>query len=221
MPTLETRIPRAFTRETLEGIESLPGVVYITDPGGVILAYVREPWDAFAVANDAPHLCTPAAVLGHSVLDAIADEDNRIAYTGFMRVVAEGLRERIGFDYRCDAARVGRLHHMEMVPVRLAGGDVAVVYQNRLREEYQRGTVGLFERQVERSVPGPGPIVRICTFCQHLQMTLPNGEPAWVDQRDYYLQGGTDQVRLSHGCCPVCQKNVIDPQMSALRDRPS
>lgn len=202
--------------ELEERLPELPGLGYVTDVDGRIVAYNQSEWDAFAIEGEAPELAERENVIDHSVYDSIADAENRLAYAGFTELLATDKRPQVVFHYRCDAPRVGRKMMMQMFPVRLPEGEVFIVYHSRLLEEVRDQLVPIMARQSRRVADLSLPMIKICSYCQHLMVPHVCGDGIWISAKDYYEAGGTNDVRVSHGICPECNAAVVEPQLALL-----
>lgn len=197
-----------------EWIDLLDELAYVCTPDGTIVAYARAPWDRFALANGAPHLATPDAVLGQSVFSAIADEENRRVYRGYYHLLVSQLRAHIAFTYRCDGHTYGRQMAMQLQRVTLPDGGTGILHRTELRAKLpQEPPVFMQESDPTARAERDASVVKVCSYCQHVLCDAV--APAnWILPREYYARGGSRRVRLTHGICPACYEHVVEPQLS-------
>jgi hypothetical protein len=98
---------------------------------------------------------------------------------------------------------------------RLCDGDefVALLYQTQILSEIERPPLELFALPIYNLDKFEGPatvrsFVTICSFCQYVAWRVGSHENRreWITPEDYYMRGGTSDVSLSHGICPVCSE---------------
>jgi hypothetical protein len=53
----------------------------------------------------------------------------------------------------------------------------------------------------------------MCSYCQ--RVAWPPGRARrrreWIEAEEYYRRGGASEIRISHGICPPCYKDVVGP----------
>jgi hypothetical protein len=197
-----------MTTSELAILDALDGLAYVTDGEGVVLRVGEPHWDEFARSAGADR-ARASAVLGRSVFDVMAGEEVRAAYRALHRRVMDNPNGYVGFEYRCDAPDVAR--RMRMSISRLKGPDarVRLLYQSQVLSAVSRPWMSLYEpgRIVEWArTEAALPIVRMCGFCQ--QLAWPPDEGGWVPPETYYHLGGPADVRVSHGVCPTCARQI-------------
>lgn len=193
--------PHAATSQAL--LDAMDGIAYLVDAEGRIAAYGRPRWDDFAGHNDGPSLCDARSLLGRPLFDFVAGEDVRAAYRRWMDDLAAGKRDRVTFAFRCDSPDQRRELRLTIHPVRLSVGSVGYLFQSQPISETVRPPMALFDsagRRADQSLP----VVKICSFCADVWQTGSQDAGDWVSAEDYYRQGGTSKVRVSHGICPDC-----------------
>lgn len=80
-----------------------------------------------------------------------------------------------------------------------------VLFQSQVVDETLRPPIDLFDPtklMQLMNANGKLPIITMCSICQRVQ----TNEPVWVEAEEYYQQGGTSKVRVSHGLCPDCAR---------------
>ncbi len=158
-----------------------------------------ETWDAFALANGAPHLVL-SQVVGQSLWSFIAGAEVRHLYELLLARIRES-QKTVVLPFRCDAP--DRRRFMEMAVVGLAGGEVEFV--TRVVREEGRDPVSLETGAVESQ----NHLLAICSWCKRVRLT----EAQWVE-----LEQAIERLALfnretlppvTHGLCEDCYTAVI------------
>lgn len=193
---------------------AMDGVCYVVGRDGRLL-HVGEPaWSRSAaegnwVAHEA------SQVTSMSLFDGIrGDAVRETVKAVHERVLSEG-SGRAEYTYCCNGPDIERRMHMIATPVRSAGASMAVLYQSRLLEAKVRPPVGLFDaahHALDRLSDERLPIVTMCSYCQLIAWPIGHSgaEADWIEAPQYYRQGGSDDVRVSHGVCPNCYVMLMD-----------
>lgn len=196
-------------------LDALEGVTYVTDRSGVIQEVGAAAWNDFAEENGAPHL-TVDAVRGRSIFDMVAGEDVRDVYRSMHQAVVSGDRPRACFTFRCDSPGTERL--MRMSISRLHGEqDFGVLYQSQLIRSENRPTMELFSREhLEAAARDDAAARRLLVLCSYCQRVTDDDEPRrWIEATTYYAEGGSSDVRISHGICADCLSHLMQPDSRA------
>jgi len=200
-------------RKTTESLlNAMEGVVYLVDPEAVIIAVGERGWRSFAELNDAPDLADATAVVGRPLLDLVQGEAVRQAYEGFLTTLRHDAARCLSFEFSCDAPAMARRMRMSISAVaegeRLAG----FLFQSLLLEEHSRPPISLFDPEVITGILAKRkdwPFLHLCSYCQRVSMG--SETPEWIPAERYYQRGGTSEVRISHGICPTCMKEQVEP----------
>lgn len=163
-----------------------------------------------------PQLADPNTVFGLNVFNSIQDQDNRLIYKGFTKLILAGERHMITFEFRCDAPELGRRLIMHISRAETDHGEPCVVFQSQLLEEVRGVSVPLLARQAHGRLDPSWPVIKICSYCQHFSAPQILGRNDWVSPAEYYDSGGIDEVNLSHGICDQCMKRIVEPQIGAV-----
>ncbi len=205
-------------------IDAMNGIVYIVDLEGNVLRHDEATWRAEAKKGAAPELLEDAADQGLNLFAATNDEPTRNTYRAYHEILASGRVPVISFPYRCDAPDLERQLHMSISALRGPDGTVnAFLYQSILLSQRQRARVaflGADQRQrAQDEIELPH--LACCSYC--MDVRFPAGgkaaEGRWLKASDYYREGGTDDVALSHTICPTCQTELIEPMLAELREK--
>lgn len=187
---------------------ALDGIAYVVAADGTVLGYHDEAWNGFAVANGAPELTVKENVIGRSLYDFIEGDIARESHRMAAEWVLSGARAAVRYYYRCDSPDVRR--DMRLAISRIAGprGAGALLYHSIVLREELRPPVGLFEPGLLRVNDTRLPIVTICTYCKAVALPPGSQDGEWVTAEEYYRRGCTEEVRLSHGVCPECDREI-------------
>ena len=60
------------------------------------------------------------------------------------------------------------------------------------------------------------PLLAMCSYCQRVAGSADQEEREWIAAENYYRRGGSSRggssaVRISHGICPRCMKERVEP----------
>src|SRR5512133_2343333 len=106
-----------FERQVLD---SLPLTVYTVDLEGRITSANRS-WSRFAAANGAPELADESSLVGHSVLDAVADPSAREQVERAMQLLRTGRVPTLTWEFPCSSPDTERVFLMQISPLRGTG----------------------------------------------------------------------------------------------------
>jgi len=194
-------------------LDALDGVAYLVDRPGIIRAVGTASWQRFAVENDVPEL-TPASVIGHSLFASVDGDAVREACQHLHDLVCLQQRPAISYEYRCDAPGTERRMRMSISPVRRRRGATMALYQSQMMLEAARPPLGLISlglRSAQSRRSPEAPLLAICSFCHDVAWPIgaPDAEQSWIKVEEYYRRGGTSDVAVSHGICPVCVATIV------------
>lgn len=130
-----------------------------------------------------------------------------MTYRRFVNLLLEGRRNDMTFQFFCDAPERRRLMRLSISPVTDAGKTVALLYHAILLSETARPAMGIFKVS---SPPNDAPLLGVCSYCKDVRHPAGTKTGVWVSAERYYQLGGTDHVRLSHGVCPTCYKQIVE-----------
>lgn len=194
-------------------LDAVEGVSYIVGRDGRLLCCGRKNWSRFARENGGAGIADPGSVIGRSILDFVSGEDVVAAYRGYMSELFDGALEAVAFEFRCDAPDVRRDLWMTIRPLEVDGRIDALLFQSITVRELSRPPVSIFDFEAlhahvssRRSLP----IVTLCSYCARVATPAEgDGERKWVSAETYYQNGGTSDVRLSHGICGTCRDRYV------------
>jgi len=198
-------------------LDAMEGVCYLVDLEGRLSAVGRHTWHAFASENGAPQLCKPDSVLGRPLIDFIAGLEVRQSYLAFMDKLLSGKRRSLHFEAGCDSPDVHRRMRMCISTVAARDKITGFLFQSLTLEEHERPPVDLFDKAAILSQVAARshlPILRMCSYCQSVAREHVAEDSEWVSAEAYYRLGGTSEVRISHGICPICMAERVEPLLA-------
>lgn len=201
-------------------LNAMDGVAYLVASGGEVLAVGERGWNAF---RESAGQAQPEAeaVIGRTLFSMMEDEAVRAAFASLHRRVASLAVPALAYEYRCDAPSCERFMKMALGAVISEGRLVGVLYQSTLVASKDRVPLPFLDvaasLRAEESRAGV-PLVRICQFCAKVAAEAWNGE--WIEPATYYRRGGADDVRLSHGICPDCDRSRLQPLLGPALPSP-
>ncbi len=192
-------------------LDALEGISYLTTPDGTILAVGQPGWDEFAISARTTKVHA-GWVIGQSLFSFVSGADVRQVQKALHDQVVSGATSRVSLHYRCDDAVTERHMRMSLTPILRESEVVGVLYHSILLEQFTRPRIGLFEHY--NRVPdtyNDGQILKICSYCHDVAWPIPQQPETflWIEPDDYYRRGGTSDVLVSHGICPVCYDRVL------------
>lgn len=167
-------------------------LVYRIDAANRI-SHVNAAWSDFARSNHGEALL-PEHVIGHNLLDSIADATVRELYVRMIRRARAGRPVR--FHYRCDAPDRRRTFEMD---IRLQA-DGGVEFVSTLLHEDPRPSVAVLE--IGR--PRDERLLRICSWCQRVALPDQTWVPVESAVETLHLLEAETFPRLTHGMCGSC-----------------
>ncbi|MDZ7728379.1 MAG: hypothetical protein U5Q44_09420 [Dehalococcoidia bacterium] len=87
---------------------------------------------------------------------------------------------------------------------------IGLVFQSTVVAEYQHRHVGLLDMPAQLNPAFP--ILRMCSYCKRVEHPAGSGE--WLAPISYEDAGGTTDVRISHGICPACERDIVEPLLA-------
>ena len=196
-------------------LDAMEGVAYLLDRDGIIVAVGREGWRSFAQDNDTSALAEAAAVVGRPLLSFVQGEAVRRAYEGYLEALRSGRRRALSFEFSCDSPTLARRMRLCISTVMAGSAPAGFLFQSLLLEERTRPPVSLFDAAVIAAAFAEGrgqPLLSMCSYCQWVAVEK-NGRE-WIPAETYYRRGGTSAVRISHGICPRCMKERVEPLLA-------
>jgi hypothetical protein len=181
-------------------LEALDGIAYITDFRGDFIAWGRRNWSSFADENGASPLAAAASL---NSLAACADPETEDAYRRIYRALEEGKLDSYSFGFRCDSPRVRRELRMALNTLVLEGRRLGIIHHATLVFEAERPTMGLLEHSPSTAEQE---LIRMCSYCLRVW-----DAPDWIEPEQYYQQGGSSEVAITHGICADCRERILGP----------
>jgi hypothetical protein len=167
--------------------------IYLIDQQNRII-HVDSGWDEAARANQASERVTAASVIGHSILEFIADPMVRELF----RLLYERIRSQQKgqtIPFRCDSPTLRRSLELRLEPL----PNLAILHESRLLHSEERAAVWLWSTTAERSTA----LITACSWCKRLQY-----HDSWVEAEEMIRQGDLfNQMplpQITHGICTSC-----------------
>jgi hypothetical protein len=196
----------------LEILEHLDGIWYAVDRSLMIEAVSHDNWYAFACANNETTNEQAADIIGKPLLDFIATDETRGYYEAMCQAVLSEKRDKISFVYRCDAPDIRRDIRMTISPLHDERNAVnGVLFHNVILAEVQRPPIELLMSNPEVLEEEGIETVNMCSFCKDVEHGDDNDSREWITAEGYYHRGGSSRILLSHGVCPDCHDNLLEP----------
>lgn len=200
-------------------LDAMEGVSYIVDRDRRLLCCGRRNWSCFARENGGAGIADPGSVIGRSILDFVGGDDVIAAYRGYMSELFDGAIEAVAFEFRCDAPDMRRDLWMTIRPLEADGRIDALLFQSITVRELTRPVLGIFDFEALRAHASNRqslPIVTLCAYCARVATAAAgDDERKWVSAETYYQNGGTSEVRLSHGICGSCHDRYVAALLAA------
>lgn len=173
-------------------LHDFPVITYRIDADNR-LTQVNEAWSEFARRNHGDALM-PEQVVGHNLLDTIANITVRELYLRMIQLARSG--QTVRFHYRCDAP--DRRRTFEMIIRPLAAG--AVEFESTLTHEEPRPSLAL----LELGRPRDERLLQICSWCQKVELDDGRWVPVEQAVEILHLLEANIFPQLTHGICGAC-----------------
>lgn len=185
---------------------ALEGCAYIASVDCRIIDCGGTDWERFAAANDGGPEVARERVRGKEIWDFIVGRETQAFYRECMDRLDCADQRAVSFTFRCDSPSFRREMRMSISSICRDGGLIGYLFHSQLIAETERPRVTLMDRNAMLRAfraNGDWPTLQVCSLCLNVRMETPEGD-IWCEADQYYRRGGTDQVRLSHGLCPLC-----------------
>lgn len=180
-----------FSKDAL--LQAIPGIAYVVDRDGIILALSRGPFMEDvrlpgAAASGYRH------AKGLSLFSIIQGDQVRQGYRSMHDAAWSGRFDAFGFAYRCDAPDVERNMFMSISRIAEGTTTVAVLYQSIVVSELRRPPVPLFTFEALReAAPSADRIVSLCSYCQKVKWPVRGGAARMDRSRRVLSSRGTQR----------------------------
>jgi hypothetical protein len=206
-----------MTFATQNMLDAMREIAYVVDENGKITMVGQPGWESFARNNNGEAIADGASVVGQSLLDFIEGEEVKDAYRQYMQALKDGETELIELNCRCDSPSTRREMRVKISPIRSRGAFQGYLFQALTLNERARPPINIFDPEyVKRVVTADKnfPLIILCSYCHKVRIPpVEKGSAAsWVEVEEYYRNGGSANVRISHGICPDCKKSDVDLQ---------
>ncbi len=178
-------------------------VVYQLGPDNRILS-VNPAWDAFALANQAPHLQADC-VVGESLFSYFSGMETSHLYEVMIDRVRQNQHATV-VSFRCDAPSMRRFMELKIAPL---PGSVLEFSATTLRQE-SRQRVSVLDVQQPRS----DEMLKMCAWCKRVDLS---GDWVEIEQaiESMDLFHRAEQPRITHGICRPCVKIMEQPSLDS------
>lgn len=182
------------------------GFAYLVDREGRIEAAGGSEWEPFARQNLAPAIADRSALTGHGLEEYIIGERPKEMLRRTLAALLNGTVDCVTYRARCDAPDVVRETEMTIEPVAEAGTVTGALFHSLIRSATARSVIPFLVPSIhDESLP----IVAVCSYCALVREGEAGEESAWVPAELYAAEGGDLQVRVSHGICESCERQVL------------
>lgn len=182
-------------------------VSYCIDADDVVISTGLD-WDAFALENDAPELCSLRS--DRTLWSYIADDATREVWQRLVQRARSG-GPPVAVRFRCDAP--DRRRWFTLTLTARDGGEVEFV--SRLVSEASRPQIGLLDRTTAREQDAA--MVRLCAWCGRC-----NDGAHWIEIELYVerhaVLGQPTTPRITHSICPRCEYEVASGSIGPSSD---
>ena len=191
-------------------LDQFDGLCYVTDRQGKLESIGSTNWDAFAISNLAPSTVA-SKVVGKNLFDFITGEPVKDQLRDVMQRLSDGSFDAWVMPYRCDSPQIKRNMRLSIRPVREQHKILGFLFQSVLLSSEERPPIELFNFAAQADYsqrPHSLPTISMCSYCQRVKDEKYIGDQ-WIDAEEYYMLGGTSEVRISHGICEQCIEKAI------------
>ena len=185
---------------------ALDGCAYLTSTDCRVIDCGGTDWERFAAENEGGPAMARERVLGTQIWSFIHGPETQAFYRKCLNRLDCRERRAVSFTYRCDSPTFRREMRMSISSICRDGGLIGYLFHSQLMAETERPRITLMDRDaLLRSYRAQAglPTLQVCSLCLKVVMESAEGG-FWCEAEEYYRRGGTDEVRLSHGLCPVC-----------------
>lgn len=184
---------------------TLSGICYVTDIDGNILNIGAEHWQSFAESNGAPRLNVDDTI-GGNIFDFIEGEDVRNAMRQVLDKMQADKKSEWVMPYRCDSPAHKRNMRLSVTAIVEDGAVLGFLFQSVMLADEMRPPIDIFDFQAvaaKMAAMKNLPFVVMCAWCQRIKQRNDAGD-TWIEAEEYYRNGGSSDVALSHSICPDC-----------------
>ncbi|HKK22509.1 MAG TPA: hypothetical protein VJ947_02395 [Pseudohaliea sp.] len=196
---------------TDELLDAFDGICYTVEPDGRIAAIGPGNWDRFARTTG---LNSPRAhdVRDRNLFEFIGGDEVGGHYRTIMQELRRPEFSEWVMHFRCDGPDRKRGIRLVVRPLREDETVTGYLFQSVVLEETLRPNLGILDFETLRrglEHHRSRPLVTVCSYCQRVKDDSHTNEE-WVTAERYYALGGDSRVRLSHGVCPPCYKDLSE-----------
>lgn len=198
-------ISEASATAPADVLDALEGVCYVMGRDRKITMIGGRNWRALAEASGAPRLANPDPFIGQSLEDFVTGDEVAAWYNECFDLIERGERDPVAFIHRCDSPSLRREARLSISGIRDGKTLKGFLVQNLVLSEQERPPISLFDpEKIADAMRGDTtlPIILLCSVCHRIRTQ--DEPPVWIEAEHYYRDGGSGDVRVSHGLCPDC-----------------
>ena len=158
-----------------------------------------------------PDALRSGTIVGRNLFDFIAGGDVAGRYRSWLRSLAADDRGPLTFVFRCDAP--GERREMRMAVTRLERCErlEGFLFQSTVLAAEARPPLNVYdaealvEAEQPDAVPARGPDVQLLPAAA---LAVTAALERWVEAEEYYRLGGASRVRIVHGICADCDRDL-------------
>jgi hypothetical protein len=200
----------SFQLSAQQVLDGICGPAYVLDEAARFLLVGRPYWRL--QVDDAPGQIEPGDLIGRNLFDFIQGDDVRDLYLRVLARLRAKASAPVQLIYRCDSP--GMMREFRMTASVVADGDSrGYLFTSQQIRHGQRPPLPLFDYQALAAFlhDPTAPILTICSMCHRVKSRAGDEDDprSWVEPEQYYREGGSSHVSLSHGLCPACYVQFI------------
>jgi hypothetical protein len=190
-------------------LDAISGPAYVVDEDAYIRLIGRPHWNA--QVPDSPRRIDPQAIIDRNLFEFIQGEEVRQLYRRIMARLAEDPTQTADLAYRCDSP--GMKREFRLTVSRVTAPARGYLFTSQVLSQSQRPPMPLFDYQALAALvgdPSP-PVLVICSICHRVKARPGDDQDIlnWIEPEQYYREGGSSHVSLSHGLCPGCYSQYL------------
>lgn len=186
-----------------------PGISYAVDLQGQLAFIEPDEWTRFALENERPALADIDALMA-TPLASYLDQPSSVLLSTLLQLADEGQAPTLTYDFRCDAPALEREMRMEISTLQRHGNTLGLLFRTTLLAKRTRDHISILDSTIWTDPALP--ILRMCSYCK--RVAYPEGGATWISATDYEAAGGSGHVRISHGICPQCERDIVEPLLA-------
>jgi len=191
-------------------IDAINGPAYLVDDDAHFVLVGRPHWSAQVA--DAPGQPEAGSLIGRSLFEYIRGEEVQQLYRRILMSLRADPKHAVELLYRCDSPGMMRAFRMTISAV-VDAGTRSFLFSSQVMNQAQRPPLPLFDYQGLAGLFGDpaAPLLAICSLCHRVKGRAGDEDDilTWIEPEQYYQEGGTSHVSLTHGLCPGCYMETM------------